>query len=65
MAYWRSNVPTPTKHDHVGHMKFYDTEARCTGCGQTWKRVTDYDAMGKPRYRWVPIVSEADDNMDP
>lgn len=30
----------PSRHDHVGHMVYDETEARCDlasgGCGQTW-----------------------------
>ena len=40
----------PSRHDHVSHMQFSDTEARCTECSQEWE-MTDRGWRAVPA--WV------------
>jgi len=44
----------PSRHDHVGHMMWTDTESSCTGCGQRWVLTNR---------GWVVTVTGADDDQ--
>lgn len=47
MTYEYEEERKPSRHDHVGFMRFTDKECWCTECGQRWW-------LG--RVGWVPVT---------